>query len=51
MYNIIKSLSLKKKKTFSSNYATIQCFFLQMVAFKTHLIPNWKIQMEWKNDE
>ena len=43
-----KSL-FEKEKTFSSNYATIHCFFLQTIAFKTHLIPNWETQMEWKN--
>ena len=36
MYNIMKSIFLKKK-TFLSNRKTIHCFFLRMIAFKTHL--------------
>ena len=32
-----KKRLIEKEKTFSSNRKTIRCFFLRMVAFKTHI--------------
>ena len=45
-----KKRLFEKEKTFSSNRETIHYFFLWTIAFKTHLRPNWEIQMDWEND-
>ena len=53
-HDIMQHIQIATDKCFCSqvyNHKTIHCFFLGMIALKTHLAgSNWEVQMDLEND-